>query len=147
MEGVKTNTGTWDFYILCSAEPHLLKWQGEKKWVCCLQIRMFSHNPTLVGTRVIAYLVALWLVIRIIKSLGLSWSCSSSFSGNSRDGFTGHFNHWCIVIKLSYEAMIYCDRVWCCRERTFFLRIKSVATLFYKWGKQIEKELSLLSHG
>lgn len=74
-----------------------------------------AHNPILVslikeGKRqvVIASLMALWLVIIIIimKSLGLCWSCNLSFSGNYRDGLTGHFNHGCILIKVSYEAMM-----------------------------------------
>lgn len=33
---------TWEFHILCSAEAHFFKRQGEKKRLCCIQIRMFS---------------------------------------------------------------------------------------------------------
>ena len=31
--------------ILCSAETHFFKQQGERKIVCCLQKRMFSPGP------------------------------------------------------------------------------------------------------
>lgn len=81
---------------------------------------------------------------------GVMQICSSFFSRNYRDAFSGHFNIQCIVIKLSCEAVIYCDmfllEAWGFEEGTLFLMINSVADLFYKLGKQIERELSLLNH-
>lgn len=40
---------TSEFYILCSAEAHFLKWPGEKRRICCLQIRIFSPHMVTEG--------------------------------------------------------------------------------------------------
>lgn len=102
---------TWEFYILCSAEAHF-KWQGEKKRICCLQKRVFGPHMITEGEIkvVIGSLIEFWLLLLLIKSMGLFWSCSFSFNGSVRDVLTGHCNHGHIVIRLSHVAvLLQCD--------------------------------------
>lgn len=74
-------------------------------------------------------------------------TCDSFFVQNYRDAFSGFFNHHHIVIKLSYDVTTYWN-IFLLEygAAPFFLKINSIANLFYKHGKQTERELPLQNH-
>lgn len=142
IKDVWTNTGsTPESFIIFAQQKHISSGRVRRRGYVAFKNGCSAHKCNRRRNKSCDWFSEFWLLLLLIKSMGLSWSCSFSFSGNFRDVLTGHYNHGCIVIKISYIAVFYCNVItleaWCCREWAFFLRINYVGTLFYKLRKQI----------